>query len=196
MPQAFLLTFVAGYADSVSYLRFNAFAGMMTGNTVLLSIQLLEHHPLEALAYAALILGFFAGAAAAQLALHWGRQVWMLLTVEGLLLITCEAVRNPWGVAPLVLAMGIQASAANRFGNAQVATTFITGNLQRFAKGLVDAYGPKRDAEAVVAIYGVAWLGYVAGAGAGAAGFAFLAWPLLVPAAILPAVFLRRRQPV
>ena len=38
--QACLLAMVGGYADSVGFLTFNAFAGAMTGNTVLLGISL------------------------------------------------------------------------------------------------------------------------------------------------------------
>jgi hypothetical protein len=35
MLPACLLALVAGYADTVGYLRYDAFAGLMTGNTIL-----------------------------------------------------------------------------------------------------------------------------------------------------------------
>jgi uncharacterized membrane protein YoaK (UPF0700 family) len=47
--QASVLSIVAGYADTIGYLSFGAFAGLMTGNTVLLGIALFSHEPLHAL---------------------------------------------------------------------------------------------------------------------------------------------------
>jgi uncharacterized membrane protein YoaK (UPF0700 family) len=38
MVQAILLALIAGYADTVGYIRFKAFAGLMTGNTIFLLI--------------------------------------------------------------------------------------------------------------------------------------------------------------
>src|SRR3954454_4663140 len=35
-----LLAIIAGYADTVGYLHLNAFAGLMTGNTILMGIEL------------------------------------------------------------------------------------------------------------------------------------------------------------
>ena len=43
MIQAVLLALIAGYADTVGFLRFEAFAGLMTGNTILLGIELATH---------------------------------------------------------------------------------------------------------------------------------------------------------
>ena len=40
--QAGVLSLVAGYADTLGYLSFGAFAGLMTGNTVLLGIALAQ----------------------------------------------------------------------------------------------------------------------------------------------------------
>jgi len=44
------------------------------------------------------------------------------------------------------------------------------------------------------AIYGVAWLGYAVGAAAGAAAFAALRWPLVIPAAGLAAIYWLARR--
>ena len=38
--RATVLSIVAGYADTLGYLNFNAFTGLMTGNTVLLGVAL------------------------------------------------------------------------------------------------------------------------------------------------------------
>ena len=40
MLQASALAIIAGYADTVGYLHFGAFAGLMTGNTILLGIEI------------------------------------------------------------------------------------------------------------------------------------------------------------
>lgn len=39
MIQAVLLALIAGFADTVGYLRYEAFGGLMTGNTILLGIE-------------------------------------------------------------------------------------------------------------------------------------------------------------
>jgi uncharacterized membrane protein YoaK (UPF0700 family) len=198
MPQAFALAIIAGYADTAGFLRFDAFAGMMTGNTVLFSIALLHHEPLAAAAYAGIIACFFIGAVLAQLLLQLGRPIWIALSLEGALLLSCDFFHSSWAVILLVLAMGMQSTAATQFGRVRLNTVFITGNIQRFAEGLVRRHLPARTGASPhseeIAIYGLVWLGYALGAGGGAAGHAFLAWPLIVPAALLPFIYWRGRK--
>jgi hypothetical protein len=38
--EAGLLVMIAGYADAIGFLQFRAFAGQMTGNTILLAISI------------------------------------------------------------------------------------------------------------------------------------------------------------
>jgi len=198
MPQAFALAIIAGYADTAGFLRFDAFAGMMTGNTVLFSIALLHHEPLAAATYAGIIAAFFAGAVLAQLLLQLGRPPWIALSLEGAFLVLCDFVHSGWAVILLVLAMGMQSTAATQFGRVRLNTVFITGNIQHFAEGLVRRHLPARAGtshqdEALV-IYGLVWLGYALGASGGAAGHAFLDRPLIVPAALLPFIYWRGRN--
>ncbi len=40
MLQACLLAIIAGQADTVGFLRYDAFAGLMTGNTILLGLEI------------------------------------------------------------------------------------------------------------------------------------------------------------
>ncbi len=40
MLPASVLAIIAGYVDAVGYLHFDAFAGLMTGNTIFLGIEL------------------------------------------------------------------------------------------------------------------------------------------------------------
>lgn len=197
MPQAFALAIIAGYADCAGFLRFDAFAGMMTGNTVLFSIALLHHEPLVAAAYAGIIACFFTGAVAAQFLLQLGRPPWIALSLEGALLVLCDFVHSRWAVVLLVLAMGLQSTAATKFGRVRLNTVFITGNIQRFAEGLVRRHLPARTGPPLeseeIAIYGLVWLGYALGACGGAAGHSFLGHPLIVPAALLPFIYWRGR---
>src|SRR5258708_4904658 len=59
--QACVLAAVAGYADTIGFLRFDAFAGLMTGNTILLGIGLASAQLLRAAFYGAIIGVFVAG---------------------------------------------------------------------------------------------------------------------------------------
>src|ERR1700730_6168021 len=40
--EAGLLVMIAGYADAIGFLQFRAFAGQITGNTILLAISIVE----------------------------------------------------------------------------------------------------------------------------------------------------------
>ena len=66
MAPAILLALIAGYADTVGYLRFNAFAGLMTGNTIFLGVELAEQKWSAAANHFAIILMFLFGVALAQ----------------------------------------------------------------------------------------------------------------------------------
>ena len=59
--EAALLVMIAGYADAIGFLQFRAFAGQMTGNTILLAISIIEAGWLEALFYVAVIAAFLIG---------------------------------------------------------------------------------------------------------------------------------------
>src|SRR2546422_9090025 len=61
--EAGLLVMIAGYADAIGFLQFRAFAGQMTGNTILLAISMVEAGWLEAAYYVAVILSFLIGVA-------------------------------------------------------------------------------------------------------------------------------------
>ena len=101
-----------------------------------------------------------------------------------------EIFRGPWAIALLVIAMGLQNPQAQRLGLA-LSTTFITGDMLRFAEGLVGRV-VRRESEnlAPFAICGLAWLGYAAGA----AGLAVLPWPLVIPALALGVVYALARR--
>jgi uncharacterized membrane protein YoaK (UPF0700 family) len=59
LPLAFAFAAIAGYADAIGYLRYKAFAGMMTGNTVLMGLAFLQRADRPPGEYAAVLAIFF-----------------------------------------------------------------------------------------------------------------------------------------
>jgi uncharacterized membrane protein YoaK (UPF0700 family) len=191
--QACVLAVIAGYADTIGFLRFDAFAGLMTGNTILLGIGLASAQLLRAASYAAIIGAFLAGVLLSRAVLQLGAATWMALTGAAVLHVACSFLDRFWAALLLALAMGMQNAAATRFGGVSLNTVFITGNLQKLGEGLVAWLWTRRAGSAPtsdgVAIFALVWLSYALGAVLGALGNAFLTYPLLAPAAILPFVY-------
>jgi uncharacterized membrane protein YoaK (UPF0700 family) len=186
--QACVLAVIAGFADTIGYLRYQAFAGLMTGNTIILGIDLATSHWASAFFHGGIIAIFLLGVVVARAALRFGAQVWMVLTVASLLLASCCLVSERLAAFLLALAMGMQNSAANRFNGVALNTVFITGNLQKLGEGLIawiwptEEGAPRSDG---VAIFGLVWIAYAAGASIGAIANANLSYPLLIPALLL-----------
>jgi uncharacterized membrane protein YoaK (UPF0700 family) len=200
MLPACVLAAIAGYADTVGYLRFDAFAGLMTGNTILLGMAVAGLDAWRAVHYGAIILTFFGGVVTSRALLRGHFRPAVALSLASCALLLCTIEPEPVGALILAFAMGTQNAAATRFSGVTLNTVFITGNLQKFGEGLIGLIlpGQGRHAEPPpreIMIFGLVWLFYAIGAGFGAAAHALLAWPLLVPAAILPFVLLRRPAP-
>jgi uncharacterized membrane protein YoaK (UPF0700 family) len=181
VPLAFAFAAIAGYADAIGYLRYKAFAGMMTGNTVLMGLAFFHRADLPAGEYAAVLVIFFVTSCIAFAALRRRCRPLVLLVVEATALLLPEIIPGPWAIALLVIAMGLQNPLAQRLGLA-LSTTFITGDILRFGEGLVGRAIQHSHKPAPFAIYGIAWLGYAVGAALGAAAFTAFRWPLIVPA--------------
>jgi uncharacterized membrane protein YoaK (UPF0700 family) len=193
MPQASLLAIIAGYADAVGFLRYDTFAGLMTGNTILLGISVSNGKFGAALFELLIIAVFTTGVVLARIFLRLVRRPWVPMTVVSVLLVACGFLRRDIAAPTLALAMGIQNSAANRFNGIALNTVFITGNLQKLGEGLVQWIWPKPGDEGKsdgVAIFGMVWLGYAVGATLGAIAYKLIAYPLLLPAAALPFIAL------
>jgi len=117
------------------------------------------------------------------------------LVVEAALILLADFVDARWGIACLVVAMGIQNPVATRCG-VPLNTTFITGVILRFCEGLARFLRPHPHGKAEpFMIYGLVWLGYVSGAalGTGVYGFGF-AWPSLVPLVLLAGIYVPVRH--
>jgi len=193
--QAMLLALIAGYVDTVGYLHFNAFAGLMTGNTIFLGIELAGQKYSQAIFHGVIILSFLIGVVVARVKMRAGLNSWVALTVASALLIICSFSEKTVAAVLLSLAMGLQNSAANRFNGVALNTVFITGNLQKLGEELVTWIWPGKDGATRqgATIFAFVWCGYAVGAGAGAIAVSFIEKPLFIPAVLLPFAMLRPR---
>lgn len=195
MVQACLLAIIAGYADAVGFLKYDAFAGLMTGNTILLGVELSRNNPTQALFHCVIIAVFLAGVIFSRVLLRIGAKPWLPLTSTSALLVLSGFTGNPYAPLTLALAMGMQNSAANRFNGVALNTVFITGNLQKLGEGLIAWAWPPKDAPSKsdgVLIFALVWMAYAMGACFGAVVNSYVTYPLLLPAALLPFVMIRR----
>lgn len=193
--QGCVLAIVAGYADAVGFLTFGAFAGAMTGNTVLLGIALAEVDFGAAAQSAIIIAAFLVGVGASAVL---GRRV-PLVAVLGLeaAAIVAAAWITPVFAAPvLAFAMGLQNATMTRFAGASLNTVVLTGNLQKMMQGLVGRFtgaakSPGPDVAQSTMIAGL-WIAYLAGVVAGALANHWIAHPLLPVVLLLPLALIPR----
>jgi uncharacterized membrane protein YoaK (UPF0700 family) len=190
--QACLLAAVGGYADAVGFLTFNAFAGAMTGNTVLLGIALAADKLGDAAQSAGIIAAFVVGVTASIL-LRQVTSVAGILCLE-MAAIMLAALMPSLAAAPvLAFAMGLQNTAMTHFTGGAINTVFLTGNLQTLARSVVNTPVEDRTARReTIALVGTFWFAYLAGIIAGALAWHWTAHPLLFAVLPLPLVLLRR----
>ena len=191
--QACLLAIVAGYADAVGFLTFNAFAGAMTGNTVLLGIALVAHQFVDAAESAGIIAAFVVGVATSAVLRRY-IPLAALLGVEAAAIVVAALVM-PLVAAPLLaFAMGLQNAAMTHFAGTTLNTVFLTGNLQKLVETLLRHDAPSRPTSEGIAIALLSrlWVAYLVGVVLGAAARNWTAYPLLFAVLPLLAVLLRR----
>lgn len=192
------LTLAAGIADAVGYLTMGGiFAANMTGNTVLAGIAVAKHDYLRASHCIEPLISFFLGAILSRLLLRLTGRPAAGLAIEAMLIAGVGFL--PIGPEPKVMivavAMGVQTSAITHFAGSAINTVVVTSTLARTADALLDRLWPaeRTMSLAVVANPGllvVTWLSYFAGAVVGALLVPIVAWPLLVPAALLALLLL------
>ena len=113
------------------------------------------------------------------------------LLVEAALLAVVAVL--PFGpetaVLIIALAMGVQASAITHFSGNAVSTVVVTSTLARTAEAVLDRLWPgeKKPLPAVtnLPLLALTWIGYLAGAVAGAISLTVMPYPLLVPVVLL-----------
>jgi uncharacterized membrane protein YoaK (UPF0700 family) len=195
MLPACVLAVVAGYADAVVFLRLGLFAGLMTGNTVLMGIALFSGLPWRALGHLLVILSFFVGVMGSRVARRLGLRPAVPLVYTVLMLVVAGFAADSWAGPLLASGMGAQNAAMNRFGGINLNTVYLTGNMQHLSENFVAFVWHGNEAPpavAALAIPAAVWVCYGSGALCGAAGHAYLSWPLLVPAALLAVSLLVR----
>jgi uncharacterized membrane protein YoaK (UPF0700 family) len=195
MIQAILLALIAGCVDTVGYLDFSAFAGLMTGNTIFLGIEAASGQYGMAVFHGVIIFAFLFGVIAARVKARAGLKSWVALSVASGLLVLCSFVEKSLAAVLLALAMGIQNSTANCFNGVALNTVFITGNNRKLGEELVTWIWPSKagPARQGATIFAFVWFAYVVGAGAEAVAVRFMDKPLLIPAIFLPFIMLRSR---
>lgn len=194
--QAALLVAIAGFTDAVGFLRYKAFACQMTGNTLLLALSVFHQSWLQSLYYVAMIACFVLGVLASSGLIRAGHSPVLSLCIAAAALAMCSFIGLKWASPLLGFAMGMQTAAATRFGAASISTVYITGDLQRLFEAVAARLWPKRGAPASagIGVLALVWLEYLGGGLIGALADLAFRHALLIPAAILPFVLLRRRS--
>lgn len=186
-----LMAAACGIADAVGFVETGVFAANMTGNTVLAGIAAAEGSYSLAAERLAPLITFFLGAMMARLLLRLLHRPIAPLLLEAIMLagVGFLPVGRETAVLIVAAAMGLQASAVTHFGGTAVSTVVVTSTLARVADATLDKLWPvaARALPSVTTpqLLALTWIGYFAGAVAGAVLLHIIAWPLLVPAAIL-----------
>ena len=177
------LTAAAGSLDAVTFFAFNeVFASTMTGNLVLLGLDVARGRWLHALEPLCAIGGYVVGLAAGTLAagtvmrrLPWRNAVGITLTLELALLVavgfgwyafddpTEQVLRSTLLIVGAATAMGVQAAALRYVGPSGTPTNFLTGTVTNWVAGMVEPHRPRFDGNSALRILVLA---VAAGAGA------------------------------
>ena len=170
---ASLMGYTSGYATSNTKVRFNTFGGMMTGNTVKLGIAMQQETWDWAGVYFCCILLFFLGTIASlfmiqklgESAQHAFLLVFcgMFVLVDGLALAVDTTPEEYNIYASLVstlacFALGAQNLLSQKSGVVKANTTFMTGNIQKMAEALWNAWDKRKAGGLKPAEQRAAWL--------------------------------------
>lgn len=149
---AFLVTFISGFINAFTYLtQGGRFAGVQTGNLLMMGIRLAEGRLLEAIKFLIPILVFMAGQAFTYFFKSWvlkNRFHWHLfssLTLTGLCLIAVLGLKlfHPYVIVSiLALFMSLQVDSFKSIWGTPFATVMMTGNIKNAAyywvKGFIE----------------------------------------------------------
>ena len=198
--QACILAIVAGYADAIGFLTFGAFAGAMTGNTVLLGIALAGAQYADAAQSAIIIAAFMVGVAFSAV-LGSKLPLAAVLGIEAAAIVGAALIAPHFAAPVLAFAMGLQNATMTRFSGTSLNTVVLTGNLQKMIQGFLGRFtgspkpaqsGSAEAGSAASATIAFVWLAYLGGVAAGAFADRLLAYPLLPVVALLPRALIRR----
>jgi len=182
IARTMLLCAIGGSADAIAYLRYDTFVGAMTGNTVLLGIDLSQWHLGDAYFHIGIIAAFFAAIILTRSALRSEIPPTIPLLVTAAMLAAAEFITSRWSAAVVAAALGMQNAAVHTIAGVPVNTVFITGNLMQLGSSVQSPSVPQhRDALAVLT---ASWIAYAIGALLGAVALHLIGHPMLVPAGL------------
>ena len=179
LGRAGLLCMIGGSADAIGYLKFETFVGAMTGNTVLLGIELARWQLADILFHAFIVGSFFLATVIGRLVILARLPDGAAFIVNAILLATSALIESKWGVALSAAALGLQNAVVRKIGGVSVNTVYITGNLVRLGSAFPQAGRERREEIVLLAL---AWTAYAAGAVAGAFALHLTAYAMTVPA--------------
>jgi len=188
--RAFWVCLIAGWADAVAYLQAKMFAAQMSGNVVLLGIAV-AHRAWNDCERLLLVLVAFVTGMLIVLLVNRGK-VGQIVSILGCAagMAAVALTGKLASLAPLLAAcLGGQNAAVRKSGGQAVNTSFITGNMQKFADAVAKCLregGTTRDQRLMLLIVPLLVCCYLTGAAAGALSDHYLALPLLPPALLLP----------
>jgi uncharacterized membrane protein YoaK (UPF0700 family) len=193
-----LLCATGGSADAIAFLRYDTFVGAMTGNTVLLGIDLAEGKLDRAGFHLGIVAIFLAAVVVTEVALRLKIPPALPLLLTALMLGGSEFITDQRSAAICAAALGMQNAAVRSIAGVPINTVFITGNLVRLGTAVPEASAPQH--HSTLAVLTIAWIAYAAGAVAGALALHLIDYPMIVPAALALAAAVvemsadRRRQ--
>lgn len=212
---AMAMAWCAGFVDAASYERLErTYTSHMTGNTASLASHAVAGAWADAGRYAWAIAAFLAGLLASASLQHLERRQGIrsafaaVLAIEVLLMAAFIPLSGRANTPlPLLLflpaaAMGMQTVTVTRVGRLRVYTTYITGNLSKFAEAVTGYWfsvGDRRESARQAAVTGGLWLAFLIGAALGVAadrawGAVALLWPITVLAAAIPVDLIRPKM--
>jgi uncharacterized membrane protein YoaK (UPF0700 family) len=180
LSRTVLLCVVGGSADAIAFLRYDTFVGAMTGNTVLLGIDLAEDKLDRAGFHLGIVAVFLAAVIVTQTALKVRIPPSLLLLLTALMLGGSGFIASAWSAVICAAALGMQNAAVRTIAGVTINTVFITGNLVQLGAAVPAAPEPQR--RATISVLTIAWIAYALGAAAGAAALHMIAYPMIVPA--------------
>jgi uncharacterized membrane protein YoaK (UPF0700 family) len=177
-----LLCLIGGSADAIFYLRHTTFVGAMTGNTVLLGIDIAGGRGDRAIYHLCIIATFLIAIVLTRTAILSRAPVAIPLVVGAVLLGATELIASEWSAVLAAAALGLQNAAVLKIGGVPVNTVFVTGDLVRLGSAVPRAAEPEARNE--VSLLAAAWTAYAAGAVFGAVALHLVTYPMLVPAVL------------
>lgn len=177
-----LLCVIGGSADAIAFLRYDTFVGAMTGNTVLLGIDIAEGKLDRAGFHLGIVAAFLAAVVITEIALKLKIPPSLPLTLTALMLGGSEFISGQWSAAICASALGMQNAAVRSIAGVPINTVFITGNLVRLGTAAPEPSAPQR--QATLAVLTLSWVAYAAGAVAGALALHLVDYPMIVPAVL------------